>query len=188
MEHANTVTPFALCANHGKRQSENSGGLLKRYRRICCLCLILVLHGSPVFAQSSQFQAGLGAWTGVGVQFVHVQSHSTYSLEVMVSVDTEPWKKRTPAYLSAGVGAALRPVGILRVIGRADYSDDIYLGLRFGPALTFLQKPTRQEKNRQFSLFLDPFLRYVRPLGQYTGFIEIGSQRPSLRLGLWISL
>ncbi len=122
------------------------------------------------------------------MQFVHVQTRSIYSLEVHSSVDTELWKERTPLYVSVGVGAALRPLGVLRVIGQANYSYDLYLGIRFGPALTFLQKQTRAEKNRQFSLFLDPFLRYTRPLGQQTAFVEIGSQRPSLRIGFWILL
>ncbi len=140
------------------------------------------------FAQSSHIQAGLAGWPGAGVQFVHVQTRSIYSLEIHSSVDTELWKERAPLYVSAGVGAALRPLGILRVIGQANYSYDLYLGLRFGPALTFLQKQTRAEKNRQFNLFLDPFLRYTQPLGQQTAFIEIGSQRPSLRIGIWIPL
>lgn len=150
--------------------------------------IVLTPNGFMAFAQSSHIQAGLGGWPGAGIQFVHIQARSIYSLEVLSSVDTELWKERTPVYVSAGVGAALRPLGILRVIGQADYSYDLYLGVRFGPALTFLNKQTRAEKNRQFSLFLDPFLRYTRPVGQQTAFIEIGSQRPSLRVGLWIPL
>ena len=140
------------------------------------------------FAQSSHIQAGLGGWPGAGMQFVHIQARSIYSLEVLSSVDTELWKERTPVYVSAGVGAALRPLGIPRVIGQANYSYDFYLGIRFGPALTFLHKQTRTEKNRQFSLFLDPFLRYIQPLGKQIAFIEVGSQRPSLRFGLWLPL
>ncbi|MCY3594938.1 MAG: hypothetical protein OXH01_06845 [Bacteroidetes bacterium] len=153
-----------------------------------CVLILLTLNGFMALAQSSHIQAGLGGWPGAGMQFVHIQARSIYSLEVLASVDTELWKERTPVYVSAGVGAALRPLGILRVIGQANYSYDLYLGLRFGPALTFLHEQTRAEKNRQFSLFLDPFLRYTRPVGQQTAFIEIGSQRPSLRIGLWIPL
>lgn len=156
--------------------------------RTTCLFLLVILSGFSAFAQSSHLQAGLGGWPGAGMQFVHLQTRSIYSLEVLCSVDTELWKERTPVYVSAGVGAALRPLGILRVIGQADYSYDLYLGIRFGPALTFLHKQTRAEKNRQFNLFLDPFLRYTRPVGQQTAFIEIGSQRPSLRVGFWIPL
>ncbi|MCY4204326.1 MAG: hypothetical protein OXE92_01220 [Bacteroidetes bacterium] len=106
----------------------------------------------------------------------------------MSSVDVELWEKRTPVFVSAGIGAALRPLGVLRVIGSANYSYDFYLGVRFGPSLSFRKNPTRQEKNRQFSLFLDPFIRYVHPLGKQTGFIEIGPQRPVVRFGLWVSL
>ena len=161
---------------------------MNRHRETYCLLFALTFNVLSVLAQSSQFQVGLGAWPGAGAQFVHVQTRSIYSLEVMASIDTELWKKRTPLYISAGVGAALRPFGVLRVIGRANYSNDLYLGVRFGPALAFLQRQTRQEKNRQFSLFLDPFLRYIRPMGRSTGFLEIGLQRPSMRLGLWIPL
>ncbi|MXZ18008.1 MAG: hypothetical protein F4069_10510 [Rhodothermaceae bacterium] len=153
-----------------------------------CVLILLTLNGFMALAQSSHIQAGLGGWPGAGMQFVHIQARSIYSLEVLASVDTELWKERTPVYVSAGVGAALRPLGILRVIGQANYSYDLYLGIRFGPALTFLHEQTRAEKNRQFSLFLDPFLRYTRPIGQQTAFIEIGAQRPSLRIGLWIPL
>ncbi|MCY3630863.1 MAG: hypothetical protein F4X61_00325 [Rhodothermaceae bacterium] len=153
-----------------------------------CVLILLTLNGFMALAQSSHIQAGLGGWPGAGMQFVHIQARSIYSLEVLASVDTELWKERTPVYVSAGVGAALRPLGILRVIGQANYSYDLYLGIRFGPALTFLHEQTRAEKNRQFSLFLDPFLRYTRPVGQQTAFIEIGAQRPSLRIGLWIPL
>ncbi|MXW15177.1 MAG: hypothetical protein F4Z76_09705 [Rhodothermaceae bacterium] len=152
------------------------------------MLILLTLNGFMALAQSSHIQAGLGGWPGAGMQFVHIQARSIYSLEVLASVDTELWKERTPVYVSAGVGAALRPLGILRVIGQANYSYDLYLGIRFGPALTFLHEQTRAEKNRQFSLFLDPFLRYTRPVGQQTAFIEIGAQRPSLRIGLWIPL
>lgn len=162
-------------------------GVLRLFRTTFVFA-VLTLTGFCGFAQSSHIQIGLGGWPGAGIQFVHIQARSIYSLEVLASVDTEFWKERNPVYISAGVGAALRPLGILRVIGQANYPYDLYLGIRFGPSLTFLHKQTRAEKNRQFSLFLDPFLRYTQPVGQRTAFIEFGSQRPSLRVGLWIPL
>lgn len=161
---------------------------LPLFRTTCCLLFTLVLGGYSALAQSSQLQVGLGAWPGAGFQAGHVLARSVYTLEVITSADSEIWKERTPLHLSAGVGTALRPLGILRVIGRANYAYDLYLGVRFGPALTFLQNATRAEKNRQFSLFLDPYIRYTASIGRQPVFVEIGSQRPSLRFGLWIGL
>ncbi|MCY4171906.1 MAG: hypothetical protein OXF08_09965 [Bacteroidetes bacterium] len=157
------------------------------YRRLMIL-LIPLLLGFDASAQPSQLQIGLGGWPGAGAQFVYVESYSVHSVEVLASFDSELWKSRTPFYLSAGVGAALRPLGILRVIGRADYQYDFYIGIRFGPALHFLQRPTHAEKNRQFSLFLDPFLRYTQPYQDLTLFFELGMQRPITRFGVWFSL
>ena len=158
------------------------------YRTTSCLLITLVLSGFSALAQTSQLQVGLGAWPGAGLQAGHVQTRSVFSLEVITFVDTELWEERTPVHISAGVGTALRPLGILRVIGRANYAYDLYLGVRFGPALTFLQNASRAEKNRQFSLFLDPYIRYTGSLGRQTVFAEIGSQRPAFRFGIWIAL
>ena len=134
-------------------------------------------------------QAALGGWPGIGVQAGYVQARSIYTLEVVSYVDALPWREGYPLYVSAGVGAALRPLGVLRVIGRADYGYDFDLGVRFGPGLFFTDDATRAEKNRQFSLFLDPFVRFslrtMRP-GNY--FIELGPQRPAFRLGLLINM
>lgn len=157
-------------------------------RTTVCLLFTLILGGLYAQAQTSKLQVGLGAWPGAGLQAGHVLTRSVYSLEVITSVDTELWKERTPVHVSAGVGTAFRPLGILRVIGRANYAYDLYFGVRFGPALTFLQNASRAEKNRQFSLFLDPYIRYTVSIGRQPVFAEIGSQRPSFRFGLWIAL
>ena len=162
--------------------------LLTLFRTTVCLLFTLIPSGLSTLAQTTQLQVGLGAWPGAGFQAGHVQARSVYTLEVITSVDTELWKERTPVHISAGVGTAFRPLGIFRIIGRANYAYDLYLGVRFGPALAFLQNATRAEKNRQFSLFLDPYIRYTASIGRQPIFLEIGSQRPSLRFGLWIAL
>ena len=161
---------------------------MTRLRTTFYLLFTLVLSGLSAQAQTSQLQVGIGAWPGAGLQAGHLLTRSVYSLEVTTSVDTELWKERTPVHVSAGVGTALRPLGILRVIGRTNYAFDLYFGVRFGPALTFLQNASHAEKNRQFSLFLDPYIRYTVSVGQQPVFAEIGSQRPSFRFGLWIAL
>ena len=151
--------------------------------KIVLYALLFTFSGISVSAQSPHVQLGLGAWPGAGIQLVYVQAQSVYSLEILVSIDTELWKERTPIYLSSGVGTAIRPLGILRVIGQANYPYDLDVGIRFGPALTFLKSPTREEKNRQFSLFLDPYIRYTHQIGKPIAFLEIGAQRPSIRAG-----
>ena len=133
-------------------------------------------------------QAGLGVGPGAGAHVAVIQSRSIYTLEVLAAADSELWKERTPLYISMGVGVALRPVGVLRIITGAEYEYDLDLGVRFGPTLSFLQKPSRTEKNRQFNLFLDPFLRYIRSFGQQKAYFEVGPQRPIIRVGLWIPL
>ncbi len=152
------------------------------------MILLLAFENYSADGQSSHVQIGLGGWPGAGIQLVHVQPRDLYTLEILASTDTELWENRTPIFLSAGVGASLRPLGVLRLIAQANYSYDFDVGIRFGPALTFLQRPTRAEKNRQFSLFLDPFVRYSRPVRKQIAFIEIGGQRPSLRFGVWVPL
>ena len=188
--HNSAPAPFTALKSlellHQRRPQTNRP--LPLFRTTCCLLITLILSGISTLAQTSHLQVGLGAWPGAGVQAGHVLARSVYTLEVITSVDTELWKERTPVHISAGVGTALRPLGILRVIGRANYTYDLYLGVRFGPALTFLQQATRAEKNRQFSLFLDPYIRYTVSIGRQPVFVEIGSQRPSLRFGLWIAL
>ena len=133
-------------------------------------------------------QAGLGVGPGAGAHVAVIQSRSIYTLEVLTAADSELWKERAPLYVSMGVGVALRPVGILRIITGTDYGYDLDLGVRFGPTLSFLRRASRAEKNRQFNLFLDPFLRYIRSFGQQDVYLEIGFQRPILRAGFWISL
>lgn len=110
---------------------------------------------------------------------------SVYSLEIVLYASSSPWRKEIPLFVSAGFGGSLRPMGILREIGRADYSYDLDVGIRVGPSLFFKQNASRADKNRQFSLFVDPFVRYshqVFPTDQI--YVELGPQRPRMRLGL----
>ena len=103
--------------------------------------------------------------------------------------DSEFWAAQRPLYVAAGVGAAIRPLGVLRLIGRTPHAFDIDLGARFGPGLTFLRNPTRLQKNQQFRLFLDPFLRTsAYAPGRRVGYLELGTRRPVVRLGLRIPL
>ncbi len=136
-------------------------------------------------------QGGPAALPGLGVQVGYVGSRSIYTVEGIFYADGWPSFSRGESTLqvSAGLGAALRPFGIVRTIGNADYAYDIDFGLRFGPSLFFTTNATRPEKNQQFSLFFEPFLRFsTRSRNGRIFFVEAGTQRPLLRAGLWFSL
>ena len=136
-------------------------------------------------AQPATLQAGLGGWPGAGLQAGFVQWGSVYTLEIVLYASSSPWQDNIPLFLSAGFGGSLRPIGILREIGRIDYTYDLDIGIRVGPSLFFRQNATRADKNRQFSLFVDPFVRYSHTVGASSQlFAEVGSQRPRVRLGL----
>ncbi len=163
-----------------------------------CAVLLAVFFGLPQdgAAQSgtagrSFAQAGLAGLPGLGLQLGYVGPRSIYTAEVILYTDGST---RLPlgdgtVKVSVGIGGALRPLGIVRVIGNADHSYDLDVGLRFGPSFLFDTDPTRSDKNQQFSLFLDPFFRFTRRLGSgRILFAELGVQRPSIRAGVWFGL
>lgn len=137
-------------------------------------------------------QSGVGIVPGFGIQSVYVVPRDFYTAEAALYVDA------TPQFLggegsvqtSLGIGGAIRPLGIIRVIGNTPYSGyDLDVGLRFGPALFFAFNETRGTKNQRFSLFLEPFIRLTTMTGGGTViFAEAGIQRPLFRAGFWIPL
>lgn len=152
--------------------------------------VVLVLLSSGVQAQP-HLQVGLGAWPGAGIQLNYVNVHSVYTIETALYGELQPslGRSRTSVVASGGVGISFRPLGALRVIGQADFGYDLDLGVRFGPSLLFTHRATRSDKNKQFRLFLDPFLRMVKPRsGGGAFYAEIGPLRPVLRFGVWFLL
>lgn len=154
-----------------------------------------VLLGPPAAAQDQVsarvLQIGPGVWPGLGAQLGVVRPRTIYALEAILYLDGRlgPGNRRSSLQVSGGFGAALRPLGIVRAIGNAEYAYDVYLGIRFGPSLLFMARPTRSDKNRQFSLFLDPYVRFcTRFLRRQTAFVELGAIKPSLRFGLWVDI
>ena len=160
--------------------------------RIGLLALVLVVPSESA-AQGgavgrSYLQTGLAVWPGVGVQLGYVGPHSIYTLETMIYAEGQPsfGEGESTMQLSGGLGAALRPLGVVRTIGNTDYRYDFDFGVRFGPSLFFTTGATRADKNQQFSLFLDPFIRFSSRFGNgRIYYIEIGPQKPVLRFGLW---
>ena len=135
-----------------------------------------------------QLQVGLGAVPGIGIQAGYVAPRSFYTIEGMLYTDAVPGFSggEGSVQVSAGIGAALRPLGILRTFGETNYPYDLDVGLRFGPGLFFAFNETRVSKNQRFSLFLEPFVRFSTRLASgRMVFAEAGIQRPLLRAGLW---
>lgn len=139
----------------------------------------------------SYVQTGLAALPGVGVQVGYVGPHSIYTLEGMLYADGQPalGEGESTLKLSGGLGAALRPLGVVRTIGNANYAYDFDIGVRFGPSLFFTTGATRSDKNQQFSLFLDPFVRFSSRFRDGRIFyLELGPQQPVFRFGLWFGI
>ena len=149
-------------------------------------CILGCALTASAAAQDQHIQAGLAGWPGLGMQVTFIDMHTVYSLESGIQVDVDPFEERRTLTVAGSVGAAFLPLNVWRTIGQADYGYDLDLGLRLGPRLRFVEEPTRADKNRQFSLFLDPFLRLRGRIGRAPRiyFVEIGPVRPSLRVGL----
>lgn len=132
-------------------------------------------------------QAGLGVIPGIGLQGAYVQSRALYTIEGALYVDfTPPFADgEGSVQLSGAVGGALRAFGIVRALGGPSQSNsDLDIGFRLGPSLVFaLGESTRTEN--PFSLFLEPYGRFSTELTpDRTAFVELGLQRPILRIGL----
>ncbi len=163
--------------------------------RVGCLGVVLLVC-PPVLAQTGvsaprprhAMQAGMALVPGLGVQAGYVRTRSLFTIEGILYADTTPRfvGGEGSVIVSGGLGGAIRPLGFPRLIGTADYPYDFDIGLRFGPSLTFTRGATQAEKNQQFSLFLEPFLRFSSSFssGRFY-FVEAGTLRPLLRAGFF---
>ena len=152
--------------------------------------LLLLLWCLPALASAQLLQVGLAGWPGLGAQVNYIDLRTMYSLEAAFQTDLDPFATPRTLHVAGSVGAAILPLSIWRAIGEADYGYDLDLGVRFGPRLEFVEHATRADKNQQFSLFLDPFLRFRRGMrrsGRYF-YIEAGPVRPAFRIGFWFTL
>ncbi len=152
--------------------------------------LIVFLTGAVPSYGQEVLQTGIAAWPGIGTQVNYIRARETYAWETAMYFEVEPsfGDARTTFVVSGGVGAAVRPLGILRFIGQADYGYDLDVGVRLGPSLLFRNRATHADRNQQFRLFLDPFVRLLLPRNQRTWFVEIGPSRPVVRAGFWLQL
>ncbi len=157
--------------------------------------LLTLLFALPLGAQPVQttgnLQLGVGILPGLGTQIAYLSPGAFFVTEGIVYVDGVPGVLggEGTVQLSVGGGGAIRTLGIARLFSEEGFEGyDVDFGVRFGPALAFGTDETRAEKNRRFSLFFDPYLRFVTRLDRrLVVFAEAGSQRPLLRGGLWVS-
>ncbi len=155
---------------------------------------LLLCAVQPAAAQGAgqYVQGGIGVVPGFGLQGGYVATKSFFTTEGMLLVDVSPQFAggEGSAQVSLGLGGALRPLSLVRLIGNTGYTDyDLDFGLRVGPALFFAFDETRVTKNQRFSLFLEPYARITSNFkGRRLYFAEIGIQRPLVRVGVWFGL
>ena len=161
------------------------------FYRALFVALALFALPSAGAAQRQIVQAGLAVIPGAGVQVGYVGVRSIYTVEGILYTDISPGfgDGEGSVQVSGGLGGAVRPLGVLRTIGNANPRYDLDVGLRFGPSLFFATNATRSDKNQQFRLVLEPFVRFTSRLqsGRLV-YAELGTLRPVLRAGLWIQL
>ena len=165
---------------------------------LCSICISLpAVPGAQAQAPAPLrgqrvVQAGIGLLPGIGLEAGYLLPTSLFMREAVLYVDTSPQFAggEGSVQVSAGVGGAVRILGIARFVTSQPYTgNDLDFGLRFGPGLFFAIDETRADKNQRFSLFLEPFIRYSTVVaGRRTFFFEAGIQRPLFRAGLWFRL
>ena len=167
---------------------------LHTFTLILTLFLLAVPRGAAGqdgTAGSRFIQSGIAVLPGLGVEAGYVRARSIATIEGMLYVDISPGFAggEGNVQVSAGLGGALRPLGVVRTIGNANYTYDFDIGLRFGPSLFFATNATRSDKNQQFRFILEPFLRFnTRLASGRILFVEAGTLSPVLRAGLWFRL
>ena len=142
-------------------------------------------------AAQPQLQMGLGGLPGAGVQVGYVTARSFFTVESQLYVEgVLPSFGEGNVHFSAGFGGAIRLFGLSRLLGSPAWYVDVFdvdLGLRLGPSLAFAENETPADRNKRFSLFLEPFLRIAPSVAEdWALFVEVGPQRPVVRIGaLW---
>ncbi len=154
------------------------------------LLLFLVVALTPAAAQTplgKQVQVGAAGLPGVGLQAGYLAAQNFFTREINLVADLSSFRSNGDVQTALAIGGSVRIMGIGRTIGNAYYRGwDLDVGARIGPGLLFEFRESRADKNRRFSLFLEPFVRVVARPGRTAFYAELGAQRPVLRAGFWI--
>ncbi len=182
---------------------KHTGGVLFRLHGKCVLglaaCTVLMLAAAPgiLARQSGQkapegvyLQAGLAAAGGYGTSLGLVGARRMHTREAHLVAELDPLlrKSREQVRTALLLGASLRVFGVERTVGNVGYRGyDVDLGIRAGPALSFSSRDNTVARNSRFSLLVEPSVRisHVRPAGRIW-FLDVGTIKPALRIGLWL--
>jgi hypothetical protein len=136
-----------------------------------------------------QAQAGVAVFGGIGLNAGVVDARTLYTREIQVVSDLEPLFRRSEEQgrVALLLGVGIRVFGFERLIGGVGYRGfDIDAGLRVGPGLSFSTRDSRIARNRRFVLLLEPMARITRAVHpRRTVYVEAGTSRPFVRIGLW---
>ncbi len=147
-------------------------------------------HSQP--APGDIIQIGPAAIPNVGMQIGYVAAGPAFTREASGYIEVVPRfrSNREALHVAAGLGAGVRIIGTLETLTLiTPRAWDVHLGFRFGPGLVFAREETRGARNQRFSLFLEPFVRFITTIrGGTVYFLEVGIQRPAIRAGIWIHI
>jgi len=168
---------------------------LKTAAPLVCLLALTGVSAESGFAQRTEpagphLAIGMTALNGIGLGIGYVNAGDFLTRELAIQSDlrsmVNPGETTNQVFFS--FGGAIRIFGFERTIGNVGYRGyDLDAGIRVGPAFSFSTRETLDDRNRRINLFVEPFFRisartgFVRAL-----FLEAGTTRPHLRLGMWL--
>ena len=145
---------------------------------------------AQAFAPSGQHvQVGVAVAGGIGATVGVADARTVYVREAHIVSDLEPVFRSSDeqARVAVLIGMSLRLLGFERLIGDVAYRGyDLDVGLRLGPGLSFSTRDSRIDRNRRFVLLVGPVVRLSRATSASRAlYIEAGTIRPGVRIGLW---
>ena len=162
--------------------------------RLLALALTLVLlpsfpanaqdSGNELVAGADNVLIGIAGLPGIGVEATYIAPGRMYTREAVLYADLSRFDSKASSQVAATIGASIRIVGALEVLGMArPRRYDVHVGVRIGPGLLFRFDEDKADRNQRFSLVLDPFVRYTLSLKRLV-YVEAGVSRPNIRMGI----
>lgn len=129
---------------------------------------------------------GIAGYPGIGVQATYVAPGRMYTREAVFLADVSRFTSTGSSQIAVAIGASLRIVGSLEVLGMArPRTYDVHVGTRIGPGLRFGFDEDRPDRNQRFNLIFEPFVRLTIAPRRLVYF-EAGLARPKIRVGIKI--